>query len=217
MFTSRLIKMADQRLYSGWQQSSLLRRISGAERSLKNSQRNFNELISKIIAGNAEKSTVKSLHDVLAQSERGIDIPGFIASFIVLGYDRMATALNSAIYEMAKNPKIYSGDAEKLLFEVLKRKSAVPVVYKFANEGIAINGCFIPPETNVLIYLDGSNACTKLLENSSTESSVVTSILKLFIDIFLQKFSFRAEKSEVQVGCGISLRQKGAKISIRGK
>lgn len=209
--------MADQRLYSGWQQTSLLRNFSGAERNFTNSQNNFCEEVSKIIAGNAEKLTVKSLHDVLAQNYGEFDIPGFISSFVVLGYDRLATGLSLVINEMAKNPKNHPGDAENLIFDVLKRQPAVPVIHKYVNDGIALKGRFIPPQTNVLIYLDGSDACTKLLENSSAENSMATSILKIFIENFLEKFNFRAEKSEVHVGCGISRRNKGAKISINEK
>jgi cytochrome P450 len=229
----KLITLADKRIYSGLQQSSFICTLLGNERQF----RNAHEIFAKIIAKNFKSdndSSVKSVYDALRVQYPQINAISIITSFITLGYDRFSVAFTSMIMELAKDEDLIENlfreikshnrnfmkceNLNKFLVENLPMHPTITVIDKIPTTGIPLNGYFIPPGTNCLLYLENAETYGKLMKNF--DDSMTMNLMKIFVGecIARCKFNMNMEKNEViEYGAGISMKRKGVNVFVRNR
>ncbi|CRL08036.1 CLUMA_CG020963, isoform A [Clunio marinus] len=172
----KLCQMVDQRICSGWKQYKWLSNVLGEESKMLKQKSILTEWVKMVLQTKRDNrdQNVSCLLDALVanRSLTQDEIVSTIVGFIVLGYDRLASATCSALLELSKqvevqekirkeirNNAIISTNTSQLLetflMETQRLYPSVSVVNKWITVGIPLNGFFIPPNSSVLLYLYG--------------------------------------------------------------
>lgn len=192
--------------YSGWKSNKWLLNMFGEESKVAKLQRVFTLHMMTILTEKRDGS-VRGLLDVLTADE-GFGKDATIATlvgFIILGYDRLASACISALEEMprqivaqvrvrkevVKSFPINSMEAieklkvlENFILESQRLYPATPIIATTTSEGIPLDGFFIPPNISVLLYLQGTGRDSRFINpeefdlnrNNSNEAFGVNSL-----------------------------------------
>jgi cytochrome P450 len=199
----------------------------GENRRFDNARDNFH----KLIANFTPNESTKSVLEVICEQHPKEDSAALIAAFIILGYDRFSSIFTILVKEIAKNGHLQdeiqqeikaSGrkflQSQKLsnfINEMMKNHPVTPVVKKSLEFGVPLNGFFIPPNTNVFLYLA---ECHKDFINDANKETMSNYLMRIFIGEFIVRFKFHLiDEDKIDNGCGVSMRTKNVKIEVRNR
>lgn len=174
--------MADQQMYCGWRQSKWLLNVLGSESKVTKCHDVFTRYVRKVLNEKRDKRArvVSCLLDVLVDYRELSDdeIMSTLVGFIVLGYDRLSSAIFFALLEFSRQKFKAQGkflreiegnqpidSTEKLnklmtldnfLIGVQRLYPGPSAVIKWIPLGIPLNGFFLPPNSSILLYLRGT-------------------------------------------------------------
>lgn len=240
----RLCQMADQRIYSGWKQNKWFSNVLGEESKVAKHRNVLAERVRKVLNEKRESCLLDALltREGLSQDE----VESTVSGFIVLGYDRLASTLCFAIMQLSQNleaqERIYreftknhgSEALQSFMLEVQRLFPATPVISKFINEGVALNGYFIPPNTSVLLYLSGTGRDVhrfqlpdqfdmnrkNLAESfgaSRLEKNVPMTVMTVLLGNLVRKYQLRMGKEDVRIGSGLTLRTNAVRVNVKSR
>jgi cytochrome P450 len=234
--------------------------VLGEESKVTRHQNVIIQCVKKVLNERREKirsnDDASCLLDALLAYEDLCDekIASTVAGFILMGFDRLASTTCFALLELSKqfevqmkisreidgNVQIASLEAvksmkvlENFLLETQRLYPATSVVSKWITEGIALNGYFVPQNTSVLLYLNGTGRDYQRFNNpdqfdvtrknlaetfgsNQTDFDVPMAVMKVLVGNLLKKYQMRMEKnSNVVIGSGNTLRLNGIKVNVR--
>ena len=228
--------MADQRICSGWMQSSLIRGIIGENGRFNSAKNAISKIIAAHVASSDAKATEYSVYDDICKKFPNIDPVPFVETFVILGFDRFSIAFTNMIMDLAKDAELqdeickeirehkrYFMKSEKLYNYVIQQLPLHPIISvltKIIPTGIQLNGFFIPPYQSTLIYLQNLDSHSKLMESSMAKFNecLTLNLMRIFVGEFVVRFKFQLKESkDMELGCGVSLRRKNVNICVRNR
>lgn len=245
--------MADQRVYSGWKQNEWLLNVLGEKSKVAAYRNVLTQRVKKVLNEKRDKSTRQQscLLDVLVAGKRlsPEEIASTLVGFIVLGYDRLASTTCFALLEISKHSEIQEGIYNEILkapldttnslldnflLETQRFYPATSVIKKWITEGVPLNGFFIPPNSSVLLYLNGTSRDVQRFEipdefdthrkNLSDtfggrrhEANFPMTVMKVLLGNLVKKYQLRMEKETVDIGIGITLRSNQVRVNLRAR
>ncbi|KAG5666535.1 hypothetical protein PVAND_014555 [Polypedilum vanderplanki] len=227
-----LTSLTDEFIYSGLKQSTIIRKLLFNDTKFSKSRANFIKHIEGSLS--MENNLIEnSVFKVLKQQNSHIDAATFITIFIILGYDRFSVAFTSLILELAIDSELQEElckeirenkryfmtckNLEKFLIAKMVKIPVTPIAVKRIKNGIPLKGFFIPPNVDVLLFLQNIDTYGQLIKEMN--ENMTMSLMKLFVGEFVVrcKFQFEKEKNEEKFGCGMSLRRKSARILVKNR
>lgn len=230
-------------MYSGWKQNKWLRNVLGEESAVDKCRNEFAELLRQALNEKRDKRVggVKCLLDFLLDDGKlsQEEIVSTLAGFIILGYDRLSSSTCLALIELARNTNIQQQirkeikvpiestqpmkSLENFILQTQRAHPAVPVMSKRITEGIPLRGFFIPPDSSVLLYLEGMGRDAKRFPDSNGnrenlgdtfggqrhELNLPMTVMKAVLGNLIAKYRLEMEKENVEMGCGVSRRLSG--------
>lgn len=168
------------------------------------------------------------------------DVESTVSGFIVMGYDRLASAVCSALMQLAKNDSIQEKlhrepkSLENFLLETQRLHPAVSVISKFIEEGVPLNGYFIPPNTSVLLYLHGTGRDVQRFQSpdqfdmnrknlaetfgaSKHETNVPMTVMKALLGNLVRKYQLRMGKEDIRIDSGLTLRTNAIRVNVKSR
>lgn len=167
----RLCQLSDQKQFCGWKQHWWLARLGADEDKMKQCRKTIAAKALEIMENGNKSINNYSVLSALLSSQQAstetVDTPltndevlDAFVDFIVLGYDRLASTIGFALYELAKNPmeqdklydelKDYKGDdlnglnqLECVLRETMRMYPAAGIINRFVKEGIPLCKCLL--------------------------------------------------------------------------
>lgn len=241
-------------MYSGWKQNKWLRNVLGEETNIAKYRNVFAKFLQRVLEKRDKGDrNVNCLLDVLlADGELSQEeIMSTLVGFIVLGYDRLSSSTCLVLVKIARSMDLQQKLREdiklsiefpgaekrmlslgKLIFETQRLHPAVPVLSKWITEGIPLNGFFIPPETSVFLYLEGTSRATEHFSNldkfdenrkhlsdtfDGQRQNLPMTVMKAVLGNLVAKYQLGIEEEDVEMGCGVSLRFTGARVSFKSQ
>lgn len=251
--------MADQRVYSGWKQNKWLSNVLGEEAKVAKCQNVLTQCVKKALdekrAGDACGSSC--LLDVLLSCE-GLgqdEIVSTIVGFVILGYDRLASTAGFALMELAKQSEAQEKirkeveqrfplgtiqattsvkSLEAFLLETQRLYPATSVISKWVTEGVPLNGYFVPPNSSVMFYLQGTSReaqrfnspdkfdvnrhnLNEIFGPNRHELNMPMTVMKVLVGNLVKKYQLRAEKGDVEIGSGLTMRMSRIQVNIKSR
>lgn len=245
-------------MYSGWRQSKWLSNVLGEDSKVAKCRNAFIECVKKVLNEKRASSARDEccFLDVLVAGE-GLSesaIASTLLAFIVLGYDRLSSATCFAMKELSKQRDVadkirnevvqYSpvDSQQKLkglvrldsfLLESHRLNPAVSIVSKWITTGVPLNGYFVPPNSSVFLYLNGTGREPQRFKAPETfdmnrsnlsdtfggkkhEFSLPMTLTKLLVGNLVTKCRFSMEKEVAGgIGCGVTLRPTHVRANIK--
>ena len=161
-----MCQLSDQKQFTGFKQHWWLARLGADENKQKQCRQtiaakaleimeNGNKSISNYSVLSALLSTQQTSTETVDTPMTNDEIVDAFVDFIVLGYDRLASTIGFALYELAKNPieqeklydelKDHKGDdltglnqLECVLRETMRMYPAAGIINRFVKEGIPL-------------------------------------------------------------------------------
>lgn len=241
--------MADQRIFCGWKQNKFLRRVFGEEWKFANYRKSFAECVKKVIDERCDDNSRADscLLDVLITDGRlnQTEIISTLIGFIVLGYDRLSSSTCLALLDLAKRDNIQENIfdeikqfesnedhssmplLEGLILESQRLRPAVPLITKWTNVGIPLVGFFVPAESSVLLYLNGTSRDAnhftnpdnfdinrtklgKAFGSNQNEQSLPMTFTKTVLENLVKRYRLKLDSESL--GYGITTRPISCKI-----
>lgn len=222
--------MADQRIYSGWKQNKWFLDVLGEESKVAKHRSVLAERVRKVLNEKRESCLLDALlaDERLSQDE----VEATVVGFIVLGYDRLASMVCLALLQLSKCGDVQESALENILLETQRLHPATSVVGKWITEGVALNGCFIPPNTSVLLYLHGTGRDVQRFENpdqfdinrtnlaetfgaSRHETNVPMTVMKVLLGNLVRKYRLSAGKDVAGIDSGLTLRTNALRVNLK--
>lgn len=181
----------------------------------------LDECVKKVLNEKRAAGHSNSLLDMLVADEKlnYEEVSATLVAFIVLGFDRLSTATCFALKELSRDKKTFNtirqeiGDKRLNTFETLKsikmlesflsETHRLPTIFKHTTVGIPLNGFFIPPDTSVLLYVQGTgrdpqrlknpDSCDASCKNLSVDGyqmDVPMMLTAVFICFFVRNYKF---------------------------
>jgi cytochrome P450 len=257
---SRLCQMADHRIYSGWRQNKWLLDVLGEQSKVRCFQNVFTQCVKKVLNEKRDESgrDVSCLLEALVANKElsQDDIASTLTCFIILGYDRLATTLCFSLLELAKQTPVQHNirhEVEKstpiksfaqlmslkalgnFVNEIHRLYPAVSCIPKWITVGIPLEGHFIPPNSSVFVYLNGTGRDAQRFDrpdhfNADRENLTETfggknhldinlpsTLMKVQLANLVKRYSFSAQKGEVEIGNGLSLRLNEVRVNVKAR
>lgn len=175
----RLSQMTGQ-TYAGWTQNKWLSNVLGVKSKVAKCQRVYTQCVETIL--NEKRDEIAQapsclLDALISRDEVTVEeISATLLGFIVLGYDRLSTAVCSSFAEIARHKEIRTTvcneinenhpidstekvdklmSLHKLLLEMQRLHPSPAYITKWIETGVPLNGFFLPPCSSILLYLNG--------------------------------------------------------------
>lgn len=238
-------------MYSGWKQNKWLLNVLGEELKVESCQNVLTECVKKVLnEKRAERSReTRCLMDVLVANEELSEntIASTLVAYIVLGYDRVSSATTFALMELSKQSeaqetihrqaKVNSSEMlDNFVLETQRLYPSTSVIIKWITEGVPLNGYFIPPNSSLLIYLNGTgrdearflnpdefdvsrkNLQSDTFGENRSENSLPTTLMKVILGNVVKKHQLTMDKaSDVRIGSGITMRTNALRLNVKSR
>lgn len=238
-------------MYSGWRQNKWLLNVLGEESKVESCQNVLTRCVKKVLNEKRAEGTRETscLMDVLVSSEEFDEntIASTLSAFIVLGYDRLSSATTFALMELSKQTeaqetiyrqaKVNSSEMlDNFVLETQRLYPSTSVIIKWISEGVPLNGYFIPPESSLLIYLNGTgrdanrflnpddfdvsrkNLQIGIFGGNLSEISLPTTIMKVVLGIIVKKFQLSIGKErDIRICSGITMRTNSLLVNVKAR
>lgn len=234
----RLCQLADQRIYSGWKQNKWFSNVLGEESRVAEHRNVLTERVRKVLNEKRESCLLDALlaYEGLSRD----DVESTVSGFIVLGYDRLASTVCSAMMQLAMSEATQEQlhrdptSLENFLLETQRLYPAITVISKWISEGVALNGYFIPPNTSTLLYLHGTGRDVHRFQSpdqfdmnrknlaetfgaSRHETNVPMTVMKALLGNLVRKYQLRMGKDDIRIDSGLTLRTNAIRVNVKSR